>query len=123
MSGLRSTLPSSGILLGLVAALATGFLGSWAGQVLAGRFSDASWHEYVALSAAVVVGAIGGAFGRHISGLLALWLGVIAAASLGIGLGPPAIEPVTSFQMTLIITLFGYALGRMVDPIWGGRTS
>jgi uncharacterized membrane protein YeaQ/YmgE (transglycosylase-associated protein family) len=123
MSGLRSFLPSRGIVFGIFATLATGLLGSWAGQWLADAFIATGFHDYLTVSAAFVVGAIGGAFGRHVSGLLALWLGIVAAALWGSGITPPAIGPVTSFGMALLIATAGYGLGRMVDPIWGGRSS
>jgi hypothetical protein len=123
MSRLRSLLPSRGIVFGIFAALGTGLLGSWAGQVLAASFTQGSLHDYVTASAAFVVGAIGGAFGRHFSGLLALWLGVVAAALFGTGIEPPGFGPISPPLAALLFTGAGYAVGRMVDPIWGGRSN
>ena len=45
----------------------------------------------------------------------------VVAATYGGGIAPPVIGPVNSFEAALIITMLGYGLGRMVDPIWGGR--
>jgi hypothetical protein len=123
MNRLRSLLPSRGIVLGIFAAIASGLLGSWAGQVLAATLAQGSLHDYVTISAAFVVGAIGGAFGRHLSGLLALWLGVVSAFLIGAGIEPPTFGPISAPVAALLITGAGYALGRMVDPIWGGRTN
>ena len=122
MSGLRSLLPSRGIVIGTAAAFLTGLLGSWAGQALAMTFTDVGLHGYVTVAAAIVVGAFGGAFGRNVVGLLALWLGVVAAASFGAGIEPPLVGPLNALAMVLLISLAGYGLGRMVDPIWGGRS-
>jgi uncharacterized membrane protein YeaQ/YmgE (transglycosylase-associated protein family) len=123
MSRLRSLLPSRGIVFGIFATIAIGLMGSWAARLLGANFAQGSVHDYVTISAAFVVGAIGGAFGRHVSGLLALWLGVVSALLIGVGLEPPTFGPMSPPVAALLITGAGYALGRMVDPIWGGRTT
>ena len=120
MSGLRSLLPSRGLILGTVGAFLIGLFGSWAGQALAMIFTGAGLHGYVSVAAAIVVGAVGGALGRSVVGLLALWLGVVAAAMFGAGIEPPLVAPLNALEMALAISLAGYGLGRMVDPIWGG---
>ncbi|MGH2408031.1 MAG: hypothetical protein ACRDF7_08145 [Candidatus Limnocylindrales bacterium] len=123
MSGLRSLLPSGGFVFGSLAAFLAGLLGSWAGQALATTFSNGEFQLYVTVSAAFVVGTFAGVIGRGVSGLLALWLGVLGAAQFGTGLTPPIVAPLNALEMALLITLGGYGLGRMVDPIWGGRSS
>jgi uncharacterized membrane protein YeaQ/YmgE (transglycosylase-associated protein family) len=123
MSGLRSLFPSRGILFGLVAALGIGFFGSWAGQLVAANFEVGPTHDYVTISAAFVVGAVGGAFGRRYTGLLVLWLGIVGAALLKIGVEPPTFDVMPTWAVALLLSTLGYAIGRMVDPIWGGRAS
>ena len=122
MSGLRSQLPSRGLVVGTAGAILIGLAGSWAGQALAMIFTDAGLHGYVTVAAAIVIGALGGALGRSVVGLLALWLGVVAAAWFGAGIEPPLVGPLNALEMVLLISLAGYGLGRMVDPIWGGRS-
>jgi drug/metabolite transporter (DMT)-like permease len=121
MSGLRSLFPSRGILVGLFAALGIGLFGSLAGGLVAANFEAGPTHDYVTISAAFVVGALGGAFGRHYTGLLVLWLGIAAAALLKIGVEPPTFELLPTWAVALLLATLGYAVGRMVDPIWGGR--
>jgi drug/metabolite transporter (DMT)-like permease len=123
MSGLRSLSPSRGIIFGLVAALGIGFFGSWAGSLVAASFEAGPTHDYVTVSAAFVVGAVGGAFGRHYTGLLVLCLGIVAAALLKIGVEPPTFDVMPTWAVALLLGALGYAIGRMVDPIWGGRAS
>jgi hypothetical protein len=88
---------------------------------VAANFEAGSMHDYVTVSAAFVVGAVGGAFGRHYTGLLVLWLGVAGAALLKIGVEPPTLELMPTWAAALLLSTLGYGLGRMVDPIWGGR--
>lgn len=121
MTGSRTLLPSRGIVLGLIAAVLTGLIGSWAGRWLTDTLAGAVNDQYVSIAAAFVVGAIAGVVGRHLTGLAALWLGLLAAATLGGGIAPPDIRPVPSLWVALIVAGTGYALGRMVDPLWGGR--
>jgi len=122
MSGSPSRLPSRGIVFGLFAAIAVGFLGSWAGQAIGAAIAAGTIHDYVVASAAFVVGALGGAVGRHVSGLLAVWLGVIGALLLGVGLVPPGFLGFVSPPLALLVfSGAGYAVGRMIDPVWGGR--
>jgi hypothetical protein len=121
MSGTPSRLPSRAIVAGLFAAILIGLLGSWAGQAIGAAIAAGTIHDYVVASAAIVVGALGGAAARHLTGLLATWLGVVLALLLGVGLAAPGFGLVSSPVALLLFSGAGYAIGRMIDPVWGGR--
>ena len=116
---------SRGVLLGTLASLAVGLLGSWAGEQVVGLVAPPSAErftiDFAGAAAAFVVGGVSGAFGRRLTGLLALWIGLLLAAFYGQGLHPPTLGLVDPLVALLVIATVGYGVGRMVDPIWEGR--
>jgi hypothetical protein len=116
---------SRGQIVGTLLACGAGLGGSWAADALVANVDGELAHTFAVVAAGFVIGGVGGAFGRGLVGLLALWVGVIGAGLLGYGLEPPEIDLVILVNpvvVALAVTGFSYIIGRVVDPIWDGRS-
>lgn len=126
MNAIARRLPSRGLVIGTLLALAVGIGGSWAALRLLEMVDGEPARAFAILAAGFVIGGVGGAFGRGLVGLLALWVGVLGARTLGFGLEAPDValaELVDPVVTALAITGAGYIVGRVVDPIWDGRAT
>ena len=126
MNATSTRFVSRGQVVGTILAFATGLAGTWAANLLVADVEGELAHTFAVLAAGFVIGGVGGAFGRGLVGLLALWVGVIGAGLLGYGLEPPEIDLVVRVDpvvVALAVTGAGYIIGRIVDPIWDGRPS
>ncbi len=124
MTAPSTTRLSRGLILGTLLAFGAGLGGSWAADALVANVDGELPRTFAVLAAGFVIGGVGGAFGRGIVGLLALWVGVMGAHFLGYGLEPPEIDLVVLVDPVLValaVTGAGYVIGRIVDPIWDGR--
>lgn len=124
MTAPSTTRVSRGLILGTLLAFGAGLGGSWTADALVANVDGELAHTFAVLAAGFVIGGVGGAFGRGLVGLLALWVGVIGAGLLGYGLEPPEIDLVVLVDpviVALAVTGAGYIIGRIVDPIWDGR--
>lgn len=121
-----ATRVSRSLIVGTLLACGAGLGGSWAADALVANVDGELAHTFAVVAAGFVIGGVGGAFGRGLVGLLALWVGVIGAGLLGYGLEPPEIDLVILVDpvvVALAVTGAGYIIGRIVDPIWDGRAT